>query len=76
MQSELLKTQNFAIEGMMCQACAGHVTRALLGLGGVQSAQVSLTEHQAVVTYDPAQVQAAQLVEAVAEEGYEASPRG
>ena len=71
----VMQTETLDVRGMSCAACAGHVTRALLGLDGVQSAQVSLTENQAVVTYDPVQVQVAQMTEAVAEEGYEASPR-
>ena len=75
MQTETLQTETLDVQGMSCEACVGHVTRALQGLDGVQSAQVSLADKQAVVTYDPARVQAAQMVEAVAEEGYEASPR-
>jgi len=60
---------------MVCDACVGHVTRALTGLDGVQSAVVSLDDHQAIVTYDPAVVTVAQMQEAVADEGYEAAPR-
>jgi len=63
------------LQGMSCDACVGHVTRALQGLDGIQSAQVSLAEKQAIVTYDPARVQVPQMVEAIAEEGYEASAR-
>ena len=70
-----MQTETLDVQGMSCEACVGHVTRALQGLDGVQTAQVSLADHQAVVTYDPAKVQASQMVEAVAEEGYEASPR-
>jgi len=70
-----MQTEILDVQGMSCGACVGHVTRALEGLDGVQSALVSLEEHRAVVTYDPARVQMAQMVEAVAEEGYEASAR-
>lgn len=70
-----MQTEILDVQGMSCGACVGHVTRALEGLDGVQSALVSLEEHQAVVTYDPARVQTTQMVEAVAEEGYEASAR-
>ncbi len=70
-----MQTEILDVQGMSCEACVGHVTRALQGLDGVQSALVSLAENQAVVTYDPARVQAAQMVEAIVEEGYEASPR-
>ena len=75
LNSEALKTETLAIEGMSCGACVGHVTRALQGLDGVQSAQVSLAEKQAVVTYDSAKVGFAQMAEAVAEEGYAAKPQ-
>ncbi len=73
MQTETLNTETLNVEGMSCGACVGHVTRALQGLDGVQSATVSLEDKRAVVTYDPARVQAPQMLEAVAEEGYEAS---
>lgn len=68
-----MQTTTFHINGMMCDACAGHVTKALLGLEGVQNADVSLQNNAAIVTYDPAKVQTAQMAEAVADEGYEAS---
>ena len=58
---------------MMCDACVGHVTKALAGLDGVQSAVVSLENAQATVTYDPAKVQVSQMQEAIEEEGYEAT---
>ncbi len=70
-----MQTETFTVEGMSCAACVGHVTRALQGLDGVQSAQVSLDDKQAIVTYDPSKVQAAQMIGAIVEEGYEASPR-
>jgi len=70
-----MQTETLNIDGMSCAACVGHVTRALEGLGGVQSARVSLDDNRAVVTYDPDKVQAPQMLEAVAEEGYEASVR-
>ncbi len=70
-----MKTETLTIEGMGCDACVKAVTNALQGLDGVETAQVSLAEKQATVTYDPARVQVAQMAEAVAEEGYEAAPR-
>ena len=68
-----METKTFNVSGMMCDACAGHVAKALSGLEGVQMADVSLQNNAATVTYDPAKVQVAQMVEVVAEEGYEAS---
>ena len=68
-----METIKLNVQGMSCEACVGHVTKALLGLDGVQSALVSLADSAAVVTYDPAKVQPAQMQDAVADEGYEAS---
>ena len=47
------------------------VTSAIQAVDGVKSADVSLSEKRAVVTYDPARVQPAALVAAVREAGYE-----
>ncbi len=58
---------------MMCDACVGHVTRALLALDGMQAANVDLGAAQAVITYDPAKVSLSQMLTAVEDEGYEAS---
>jgi copper ion binding protein len=68
-----METKTLSVQGMMCDACVGHVTKALAGLDGVQSAKVDLTAGQAVVTYDPAKVGVRQMQGAVADEGYEAS---
>lgn len=70
-----MQTETLNVQGMTCEACVGHVTRALLVLDGVQSAEVSLQDRTAVVTYNPASAQVSQMLEAVAEEGYEASRR-
>ena len=64
MQTEL------KIQGMTCQMCVEHVTKALQSTPGVRAAQVDLENESAVVEgedYD-----AGQLLAAVAEEGYEA----
>jgi copper chaperone len=66
-----METKILTVQGMMCEACVGHVTKALIGLDGVQTAEVNLDKAQAVVTYDPAKVQVSQMQEAVADEGYE-----
>ena len=68
-----MKTKIFDVQGMVCDACVGHVTKALRGLNGVQAAEVDLAGAKASVTYDPARVQVSQILEAVADEGYEAS---
>ena len=66
-----METKIFSVSGMMCNACVGHVTKALADLEGVQKAEVRLEDNTATVTYDPAKVQISQMAEAAAEEGYE-----
>ena len=57
------------IQGMMCNNCVRHVTKALQGVAGVQTVEVNLEEGTARVTADEtASVQTMQ--DAVTEEGY------
>ncbi len=58
------------VEGMMCQNCVRHVTRALEGIPGAADVSVSLEEKQAAVTV-PGTVTDQDLVAAVTEAGYE-----
>jgi copper chaperone CopZ len=57
------------VTGMTCMHCVGAVTKALQAVAGVEKAEVSLDEKQAVVTgnADPDA-----LVAAIKEEGYSA----
>jgi copper chaperone len=57
------------IEGMTCNNCVHHVQQALSSVPGVQSAEVSLAQKQAVVQSEgPLDFNAAR--KAVEEEGY------
>ena len=49
------------------------VKRALEGLKGVQRADVSFRDKEALVTFDPAQVNVGQLIETVTRSGFPAS---
>jgi Cu+-exporting ATPase len=60
----------FPVTGMTCASCSTRVEKALKKVGGVENAQVNLATEQATVTYDPQQVQPAQLVTAVEQSGY------
>ena len=62
------------ITGMTCDACARHVTQALLTVPGVQSAEVSYPQSTAHVTADGV-VDAIALTAAVAAAGYGTKPR-
>ena len=64
--------QTLTIEGMTCNACATHVRKALEGVPGVRSAQVSYPEGTAEVQAD-AGVSFAALAAAVAGAGYAAT---
>ena len=58
------------IEGMTCQMCVQHVTKALQSTPGVTKAQVNIETKSALVEGD--NFNNDQLVEAVREEGYAA----
>lgn len=57
------------VTGMSCMHCVGAVTKALENVPGVEKAEVSLEENQAVVT-GAAEIDA--LIDAIEEEDFEA----
>ncbi len=63
------------IDGMSCASCAASIESALGELEGVREANVNFAAEQAHVVAGP-DVTTAQLVAAVEDSGYEASPRG
>ncbi|CAM6114505.1 unnamed protein product [Calypogeia fissa] len=60
------------ISGMTCSACSNSVEKALLRLDGVLNASVALLQNKAEVTFDPARVKAADIVEAIDDAGFDA----
>jgi heavy metal translocating P-type ATPase len=68
--SEPATRLRFAVRGMTCASCVGHVERALKGVAGVSDVSVNLALERAEVTA-PASL-AARVAETIAEEGYEA----
>lgn len=61
--------ETLSIEGMTCDHCVMHVTKALESVSGVEKAKVSLKKNNAVVKFtEPADLEAMSL--AVAEAGY------
>lgn len=66
------ETVKLDVKGMHCQNCVAHVTEALEKVDGVTSASVSLSKESAVVEGRGLSVE--DLVAAVAEAGFEASP--
>ena len=66
-----MQTTTITITGMMCQACVGHVSKALRAVPGVNEVEVDLEIGRAVVRHDGSDLGALTL--AVDEEGYQAS---
>ena len=59
-----------SVTGMTCGGCVNSVQKVLMALPGVQNAEVTLTPGQARVTFDPAKVERATLVQAVIDAGF------
>ncbi|MDR2109149.1 MAG: heavy-metal-associated domain-containing protein, partial [Coriobacteriales bacterium] len=64
-------TQQIAIGGMTCAACAARIERGLGKLGAVEQVQVNYATEQARVSYDDAQLSLPELQKAVEKIGYE-----
>jgi copper ion binding protein len=62
------------VEGMTCNHCVMHVTKALEELDGVKSAKVNLDKAEAEVVFKGAPLDNNILVKAVKEAGYKAKP--
>ena len=67
-ESTMKKT--ISIEGMMCDHCVAHVTKALEGMNGVEKADVSLENKNAIVTLN-ADVSDKALSATIVDAGYE-----
>lgn len=66
---------DLAVEGMTCASCVARVERLATRLEGVSSASVSLATERATVGFDPDQVTAEQIVQAIGKGGFQATPR-
>jgi copper chaperone CopZ len=67
-----MRTTTLAIEGMSCQHCVRHVTRALDAVPGVTVREVKLGEATVETTGEPAVIDA--IVRALADAAYPARP--
>ncbi len=63
------------ITGMTCASCVARNERVLRKLEGVEEANVNFATEKATVTFDPARVSAAQLVDAIKAAGYDVVTR-
>ncbi|APZ42691.1 heavy metal translocating P-type ATPase [Acidihalobacter ferrooxydans] len=65
-----LKTLQIDVEGMTCASCSARVERGLNKLPGVVEAGVNLATERAELRFDPRQLDANRIVEAIRETGY------
>lgn len=65
---------DLALEGLHCASCVGRAERALAAVPGVDRATVNLATERAAIDFDPAVAGVPQLVRAIAEAGYAATP--
>jgi Cu+-exporting ATPase len=65
---------DLALEGLHCASCVGRAERALVAVPGVDSATVNLATERAAIDFDPTVAGVPQLVRAIAEAGYAATP--
>ena len=63
----------YAVDGMACGACASKVSKALSQIKGVSDAKVCHEAKQAVVDFDPAQVNAQKVLAAIDATGFKAT---
>ncbi len=74
MKAMAMETVLLKVRGMECDACVGHVSRALKAVAGVTQAEVDLPREEARVIYDASLASLSDLAHAVEEEGYAAEP--
>jgi len=67
-----MATTTISVEGMTCDHCVRAVREAVLGVGGVEGAEVDLASGTAEVRGPGFEVAA--LIDAIADEGYTATP--
>ena len=68
-----MQTLTIHIDGMTCGGCVKSATNALLAVNGVIDAKVSLENKNAEIRFFPSKSNAAALLEAVEDAGYDAS---
>jgi copper chaperone len=59
------------VGGMSCGGCVNSVTAVLRQLPGVVRVEVSLEKAQAVVEFDPAQLDKSRMAQAIVDAGFE-----
>jgi len=68
--SEPEETITLKIDGWTCASCEKGIKQALMGVAGIQSAEVSYARGGAIVVVEPGKVHPDQLVQAVQSTGH------
>jgi mercuric-ion-binding periplasmic protein merP len=66
-----MQTVTLNIDGMTCGGCVKSVTRLLEGVEGVEKAEDSLENKNAVITFDESKTDTDALIDAVEDGGYD-----
>ncbi|MBE8950376.1 MAG: heavy metal translocating P-type ATPase [Quinella sp. 3Q1] len=67
--------ENFDVTGMSCSACSARVEKAVGKIVGADNVSVNLLTNSMQVKFDEAKISVAQIVDAVINAGYGASPK-
>lgn len=71
--SDLLQAK-LSIQGISCAACIWLLERYIKRLSGVHNATLNLTQHTALITWDPEQIKLSDILAVVYQIGYQAFP--
>ena len=71
----MMTKETFDVTGMSCSACSARVEKAVGKLVGADNVSVNLLTNSMQVKFDDAKISAAQIVDAVINAGYGASPK-
>ena len=66
-----MQTVTLNVDGMTCGGCVKSVTRLSAGVEGVEKAEVSLENKNAVITFDESKTDTDALIDAVEDGGYD-----
>ena len=70
--AENTKEMTIPVEGMSCNSCVANIKRTLKPVEGIEKVSVSLEHRNATIGYDPEQVTAEQVQQAINDLGYKA----
>ena len=75
MKNDSLKKESFVITGMTCSACSARVEKSVAKLQGIQQVNVNLLTNSMTVCYQDHILTSEQIIRAVENAGYGASPK-